>query len=244
MKDKIIYKILIGIFLLLILLPVLVSAKEKKIILIKDKVNSFNHPLHASLSLLKQNKLAEARKVAVRLKSIAIEINDAEIPPRLTQNKTKIDKQKQSLLSATEEYDKLLKASESGVVDSTMMLAFHEMDKFWRQINKSIRIDVPEISEFHDVLDPMWHVYFPNNDIEAIREAAPELKQKAEKFEQIKWPEMLLQEVDEDSINENLKKLEQAVSELAKACQNDSDKIVKQKISKVQQQYKFVKMMQ
>jgi hypothetical protein len=66
---------------------------------------------------------------------------------------------------------------------------------------------VPELSAFHEVIYPIWHTAYPENDYAALRKFAPEVKAGAEKIYAAKLPGIL---------HERQAKWDQGIAELKK----------------------------
>jgi len=218
--------------------------KLKREVPLKESVNGFYLILTKLKAQLKKNELNAAKITLERLTTITKKISEEEIPERLASKSNKIKQQKEALTSSVNNLSLVLNKKTLTKVNTEVMNVFHKMVKDWKKINNEIRVEVAEMTAFHDVLSPVWHVHYVNNDITEIKKAAPGLKEKAAVLDNVQWPEILLEEEDLEILNANAIELKKAVDEFAAVCQSEDIVAIKKMTAKVKLKYQNIKKMQ
>jgi len=80
---------------------------------------------------------------------------------------------------------------------------------------------VPELTEFHDVIYPIWHTAYPEKDYAALRRFAPEVKSGAEKIFAAKLPAILHEK--QEKWNRGLIEFRAAVDDYLKSAADSND---------------------
>jgi CRISPR/Cas system CSM-associated protein Csm2 small subunit len=60
-----------------------------------------------------------------------------------------------------------------------------------------ITSSVPELSEFHEIIYPMWHEAYPSKDWEALKGFVPQIKASVESINEVKLPGILRERENE-----------------------------------------------
>jgi hypothetical protein len=80
---------------------------------------------------------------------------------------------------------------------------------------------VQELSDFHEVVYPMWHTAYPNKDYALFKQLLPEVNSGVEKIYAAKLPGILRDK--EKEWNEGLDQLRASVKDYNKACEENNE---------------------
>lgn len=94
---------------------------------------------------------------------------------------------------------------------------FSQEDEHSSEINSS----VPELSEFHEVIYPIWHTAYPEKNYEMLKEMLPQVNEGAEKIFEAKLPGILRDKQDE--WDKGVAKLRASVDEYNKAMKGNDE---------------------
>lgn len=91
--------------------------------------------------------------------------------------------------------------------------------------SSEINSSVPELSEFHEVIYPIWHTAYPEKDIAMLKEMLSEVNDGAEKIYSAELPGILRDKKEEWS--EGIKKFRSSVEKYNAAAEgNDEDLLI------------------
>ena len=169
--------------------------------------------------LLKDGDLAAAKDTLSLLTKKFAAIKAAEIPARLAENSEKVQSQVDALSTSLDELKTALTQPDLAQIDSTILEKFDTAHKNFGRLGGLLRLKIPELVSFHDVLYTLWHDYYSNDQIDSIKAIVPQFKEKAAALNAIQWPDVLAG--DADKLNEKIKDLQQSVDDLEAACQGD-----------------------
>jgi len=97
-----------------------------------------------------------------------------------------------------------------------------EIKKEEAPVTEMKRPKVDGIREFHEVLYPVWHNYFPQGDFQSIRQAIPEFKRTTEMLMEAELPQYY--HTVQDDFETKRQNLALAVEELESVAQTGDDK--------------------
>jgi hypothetical protein len=95
--------------------------------------------------------------------------------------------------------------------------SFSQQEEQPSEINSS----VPELSDFHEVVYPLWHTAYPNKDYALFKQLLPDINTGAEKIYAAKLPGILRDK--EEEWNAGLDKLRSSVTNYNKACKENNE---------------------
>lgn len=100
-----------------------------------------------------------------------------------------------------------------------LLCSFH--DSFSQQEDHSTEVNssVQELTDFHEVVYPMWHTAYPNKDYALFKQLLPDVNAGVEKIYTVKLPGILRDKQKE--WNEGLDKLRTSVADYNKACKEN-----------------------
>ncbi len=112
-----------------------------------------------------------------------------------------------------------------------LLFTFNFADVFSQEENDSDELDssinssIPELSDLHDVIHPMWHDAYPNRDFDKFRHLLPLINTSAEKIYKVQLPPLLSERKDDwdngvERFRNSVIKYNHAVEE------NDEDKLL------------------
>ncbi|MGB9665269.1 MAG: hypothetical protein ACPL25_10200 [Ignavibacteria bacterium] len=81
--------------------------------------------------------------------------------------------------------------------------------------------NIPALSEFHEVIYPIWHTAYPAKDIEMLKGFVEEVNQKAEKIFNVKLPGILREK--EEKWKKGVEEFKVAVEKYNEAAQGSDD---------------------
>lgn len=84
-----------------------------------------------------------------------------------------------------------------------------------------ITSSVPALSDFHEIIYPMWHVAYPAKDIKALKGFVPQIKTAVEKINNAELPGILREK--KDDWKKQLKEFNAAVENYYKAAEGTDD---------------------
>ena len=99
----------------------------------------------------------------------------------------------------------------------TFSNSFSQIEDHSTEINSS----VPELSDFHEVVYPLWHTAYPNKDYALFKQLLPDVNAGVEKIYNAKLPGILRDK--EKEWNEGLDKLRSSVKDYNKACEENNE---------------------
>lgn len=95
--------------------------------------------------------------------------------------------------------------------------SFSQNEDHSTEINSS----VPELSDFHEVVYPLWHTAYPNKDFALFKQLLPDVNAGVEKIYSAKLPGILRDK--EKEWNAGLDKLRSSVTDFNKACEENNE---------------------
>ncbi len=126
-------------------------------------------------------------------------------------------------------------------IDSTILEKFDTAYTNFSRLGGLLRVKIPELVTFHNVLHTVWHDYYPNDQIDSIKAIVPQFKAKAASLNTIQWPDVLAG--DADRLNQKVKDLQQSVEYLESACQGDNAETIKKATEAVHEGYATINRM-
>lgn len=192
-------------------------------------------------NMLKEGNVAAAKDTLALLTEKFAAIEAAEIPARLAENSEKIQSQVAALATSLDELTAVLAQPELAEVDSSVLEMFKNLNTNFARLGGSLKVKIPELISFHDVLHTLWHDYYPNDQIDSIKTLVPEFKDKSAALNTIQWPDVVAGDVDQ--LNQKVKDLQQSVDELANACQGEDAEAIKKASEAVHEKYVAVNRM-
>jgi len=93
---------------------------------------------------------------------------------------------------------------------------------FSQEANQETESTVPELTNFHDIIYPIWHAAYPQKDYAALRGFAPEVKSLAEKIYTAQLPGILRDK--EAKWKQGLEEFRSAVEGYIAAAAGEDDK--------------------
>ncbi|MCI0493793.1 hypothetical protein L0Z72_02210, partial [candidate division KSB1 bacterium] len=190
---------------------------------------------------LTEGNIAVAKDTLALLTEKFAAIEAAEIPARLTENSEKIQSQVAALATSLDELTSALTQPELAAIDSSLLEKFKTVNTNFARLGGSLKVKIPELISFHDVLHTLWHDYYPNDQIDSIITLVPEFKEKSAALNAIQWPEVLAG--DADLLNQKVKDLQQSVDDLEAACQGDDAEAIKKASEALHEKYVAVNRM-
>jgi hypothetical protein len=126
--------------------------------------------------------------------------------------------------------------AKAGQKDSVGLLGAAEA--LHSQYEKMVRIVKPilkEINMFHQTLYMLYHYYYPDYNLEKIRESVSELDRKMQDLVKAKLPERLAERTKD--FNKAVKDLKKSLNELKKAIKKDNKEVISTKIESLHSNY-------
>lgn len=103
------------------------------------------------------------------------------------------------------------------IVFSFSILSYSQEEKCEDETNTNI----PALTEFHEIIYPIWHTAYPSKDIEALKGFVEEVNQKAEKIYNVKLPGILREKETKWKIG--IEEFKDAVNKYNEASQGSDD---------------------
>lgn len=166
--------------------------------------------------VLQQGNIEAARDTLNLLTQKLAAIKAAEIPDRLAENAENVQSRVDALATSLDELQSALAQPDLAQIDSTIMEKFDTVHINFSRLGGLLRVKIPELVAFHDVLHTVWHDYYPNDQIDSIKVSVAQFKEKAAALNAIQWPEILAGDVE--LLNQKVKDLQQAVDNLEAVC--------------------------
>jgi len=225
---------------LLVLFMVSCGPKKAEIETLRVAAKTFQ-PIMISLgNILKEGDVAAAKDTLILLTEKFAAIKAAEVPARLAENTEKIQSQVDALSASLDELTTAIMLPELTAIDSTIIKKFDALRTNFSRLGGSLKVKIPELVSFHDVLHTVWHDYYPDQ-IDSIKAMAPQFQEKAAALNSIQWPAVLAGETEQ--LNQKVKELQQAVDELEAICQGDDVEAIKKATSAMHDAYRNVNRM-
>jgi len=95
--------------------------------------------------------------------------------------------------------------------------SFSQNENHSTEVNSSVQ----ELTDFHEVVYPMWHTAYPNKDYSLFKQLLPDVNARVEKIYAAKLPGILRDKQKE--WNEGLNKLRASVKDYNKACDENNE---------------------
>jgi ABC-type transporter Mla subunit MlaD len=191
--------------------------------------------------ILKEGNIAVAKDTLNLLNKKFAAIDAAGIPARLSENADKVQSQIEALSNSLDDLTSALTEPELTEIDSTILNKFTTVQTNFSQLGASLRVKIPELVSFHDVLHIVWHDYYPNDQIDSIKAIVPQFKEKAAALNNIQWPDVL--SGDAAMLSQKVKNLQKAVDDLEAACQGGDVEAIKKATEAVHENYAAVNKM-
>lgn len=102
-----------------------------------------------------------------------------------------------------------------------VLFAFNNTFSQHEDHSTEVTSSVQELSDFHEVVYPMWHTAYPNKDYALFKELLPDVNAGVEKIYAAKLPGILRDK--EKEWNEGLDKLRSSVKDYNKACEENNE---------------------
>jgi len=120
--------------------------------------------------------------------------------------------------------------------DSVLSAALDDVRKSFVDIMVSVSVQIPEVENFHEVLQPLWHRAMPDGDYDAIKAAVPQLKERAGLIVNAELPEKysFLKPV----FDNRAQGLMTAVDQLATACEDGAPELIEEKMTAMHDAYR------
>jgi len=234
-------------FLVLLLITLFVaqcSTEKSKVTTVeplKSAAKEFKPIMDNLENVLKEGNIAAAKDTLNLLTAKLKAITEAEIPERLAANADKVKSQVEKLSTSVEELSAALTNPELSEIDSTVLTNFSTVRINFARLGGLLRVEIPQLVSFHDVLHGVWHDAYPSDDFIAIKAAVPAFKEEAAALDNIEWPPVLSDQVD--VLKEKVKELLQAVNDLEAACQMDDTEAIKKATEEVHEKYATINSM-
>ncbi len=113
------------------------------------------------------------------------------------------------------------------------------------QISGQVNIDsseitsnVPELTDFHDIIYPMWHEAYPAKDINALKEFVPQIKIHMDKLNHATLPGILKDK--ESGWKNRLNELNSAAENYYKASEDENDEALLAATENLHYQYEMM----
>jgi uncharacterized protein YukE len=231
----------ISMLVLFTLLLVSCGPKKAEIEPLKVAAKAFQPTMMNLKKILTEGNIAAAKDTLALLTEKFAAIEAAEIPARLTENSEKIQSQVAALATSLDELTSALTQPELAAIDSSLLEKFKTVNTNFARLGGSLKVKIPELISFHDVLHTLWHDYYPNDQIDSIKTLVPEFKEKSTALNAIQWPDVLAG--DADQLNQKIKDLQQSVEDLEAACQGDDAEAIKKASEIVHEKYAAINKM-
>ena len=235
--------IILSISLLVLFMLFVVSCGPKKaeIETLRVAAKSFQPTMMNLGNILKEADVAAAKDTLILLTEKFAAIKAAEVPARLAENTEKIQSQVDALSASLNELTTAIMLPELTEIDSTIIKKFDALRTNFSRLGGSLKVKIPELVAFHDVLHTVWHDYYPNDQIDSIKAIVPQFQEKAAALNSIQWPAVLAGETEQ--LNQKIKELQQAVDELEAICQGDDVEAIKKATSAMHDAYRNINRM-
>jgi ABC-type transporter Mla subunit MlaD len=208
---------------------------------LKPAVKAFQPTMMNLGKILKEGNIAAARDTLILLNKKFTAIDAAGIPARLSENADKVQAQVEALSNSLDDLTSALIEPELTEIDSTLLNKFTTVQTNFSQLGASLRVKISELVSFHDVLQTVWHDYYPNDQIDSIKAILPQIKEKAAALNNIQWPDVL--SGDATILTQKVKNLQKAVDNLEAACQGGDVEAIKKATEAVHEKYVTVNRM-
>jgi hypothetical protein len=191
--------------------------------------------------ILKKGNIAAAKDTLSLLTKKFATIKAADIPARLVENADKVQSQVEELSTSLDELTSALIEPELAEIDSTILNKFSTLHANFGKLGVLLRVKIPELVSFHDVLRTVWHDYYPNDHIDSIKAILPQFKEKATALNNIQWPDVL--SADATILTQKVNDLRKAIDDLEAACQGEDAEAIKKATEAVHENYVAVNRM-
>lgn len=208
---------------------------------LKLAAKAFQPTMMSLGKLLKDGDLAAAKDTLSSLTKKFAGIDAAGIPARLSEDADKVQSQVEALSNSLDDLTSALIEPELTEIDSTILNKFTTVQTNFSQLGASLRMKIPELVSFHDVLHIVWHDYYPNDQIDSIKAILPQFKEKAAALNNIQWPAVL--SGDATMLTQKVKDLQKAVDDLEAACQGGDVEAINKATEAVHEKYVAVNQM-
>ncbi len=111
---------------------------------------------------------------------------------------------------------------------------FSQNDSLMRDTQSNI----PELEDFHDIIYPIWHTFYPAKDYKSLREITTELNSKAERIYIVKLPGILREKAAK--WNEGVQNLKLAVTKYNEMSKGTDDKGLLEAAEILHSKYEFL----
>jgi hypothetical protein len=111
---------------------------------------------------------------------------------------------------------------------------FSQTDSIKRETSTRIQA----VEDFHDVIYPIWHSYYPAKDFKALREITPEVNAKAENIYAVKLPGILREKAEKWS--SGVKEFKNSVNEYTEKSKGTDDKGLLKAAEKMHSKYEML----
>lgn len=159
------------------------------------------------------------------------EVASAKLPGILWEKKAAWDEGVKKLQAAGSEY----KAAAAGKDDPKLLSAAEQLHGRFEALMRITRPPLKELDDFHGSLYMLYHHYLPDYDIQKIRAAAAEMKQKMAALNAAKLPERFSQR--EAEFQSARKKLSDSVDALSAVVQTNAEQKIKSAIHELHSKY-------
>ena len=228
------------IFMLVLFTILLVSCAPKKAEMsggeaLKVAAKDFQPTLMNLDGALKSGDMQAARDTLAMLNQKLDKIKAAEVPVRLAESADKVTSQVDALSISLEELTSAITQPELAEIDTTILNQFTTVRTNFAKLGSLLRVKIPELSAFHDVLYVAWHDYYANDAIDSTKAIVPQFKEKAAALDNVQWPGALQDNLD--AIKMKVKDLQQSVADLEAACQGDDTEAIKKTVEVLHEKY-------
>ncbi len=208
---------------------------------LRTAANDFKLMMDNLDRILKAGNLTAAKDTLKLLAAKFTQIKAVEIPERLVESTEKIKSRIDALSTSMNELSMALLQPELTQIDSTVLKGFDAVRTNFAKLGSLLRVKIPELITFHDVLYKVWHDYYPNDAIDSIKAIVPEFKEEAATLDKIQWPDVLNDQIE--TLKEQVKALQIAVDKLEAACQGEDTEAIKKATADVHENYRAINMM-
>jgi len=127
------------------------------------------------------------------------------------------------------------KEAAPSAADSVLTAALDEVRAAFVDVMVAVSVQIPEMDQFHDVLQPLWHEALPDEDYAAIKTAIPALKERADAIVNAQLPAKY--GFLEEDFNAKRMALKTSIEELDEACATDSTGLIDDKMTAMHDAY-------
>jgi len=112
------------------------------------------------------------------------------------------------------------------------------VNNVFAQETHEISSNVPELSNFHKIIFPMWHKAYPAKDIATLKGFVPEIKANMEKINSAKLPDVLRERAA--NWKTELVKFNAVADNYYKACEENNDEAILNAAEKFHRAYEMM----